>query len=158
MAKLYEIVQEIEDFEFEIDEETGEILNFADLDALELERDTKIENLCLWHKNLLSDAEAYKKEEDSFKKKKQSAEKKAESVKNYIQYILAGNKFKTTKVDVSYRTSNQVEVVDVNRVPAEYLKITQTIEPKKVEIKKAIKNGIEIDGCCLVEKKNLQIK
>ena len=31
MAKLYEIMNEIENFDFEIDEETGEILNFDEL-------------------------------------------------------------------------------------------------------------------------------
>ena len=64
MAKLYEIMNEIENFDFEIDEETGEILNFDALDRLQVARDVKIENLCLWVKNLKSDAEAYKAEKE----------------------------------------------------------------------------------------------
>lgn len=158
MAKLYDLVKEIEEFEFEIDEETGEILNFAELDALELERDTKIENLCLWRKNLLSDAEAYKKEEESFRKKRQSAEKQAERLTAYIQYILAGEKFKTSKVTVSYRISKAVDVEDVEKIPDEFKRVKQTVEPDKQTIKKAIEGGAIIDGCCLVEKKNIQIK
>ena len=158
MAKLYELVKEIEDFELEIDEETGEILNFAELEDLELERDTKIENLCLWRKNLLSDAEAYKKEEDIFKKKKKAAEKQAERLTEYIQYILAGEKFKTSKVTVSYRNSKQVDVEDIDKLPDEYLRVTQKVEADKVAIKKAIEEGVVIEGCCLVEKKNIQIK
>lgn len=47
MGRLYDLVREIEDFEFEIDEETGEILNAEDLDKLELEKNEKIEQLCL---------------------------------------------------------------------------------------------------------------
>ena len=68
MGRLYDLVREIEDFEFEIDEETGEILNANDLDNLELEKNEKIEQLCLWIKNLKSDAAAYKAEKDSFAK------------------------------------------------------------------------------------------
>lgn len=97
MGRLYDLVREIEDFEFEIDEETGEILNAEDLDNLELEKNEKIEQLCLWIKNLKSDASAYKAEKDSFAKKQKAAENKAESIKNYIAYILAGEKFKTDR-------------------------------------------------------------
>ena len=70
MAKLYKIMQEIEGFEFEIDEGTGEILNADALDLLEIERDAKIENICLWIKNLRADARAYKDEEESFRARK----------------------------------------------------------------------------------------
>ena len=44
---LYEIDKALADFEFEIDEDTGEILNAADLDELNLARDQKIENIGL---------------------------------------------------------------------------------------------------------------
>ena len=50
MATLYEINEKLLNFEFEIDEETGEILNAGELDNLELARDEKIENLCLYIK------------------------------------------------------------------------------------------------------------
>ena len=158
MAKLYELIREIEDFEFQIDEETGEILNFEELEALELEKDTKVENICLWIKNLQSDAEAYKKEEEVFRNKRQVAEKKADKLKGYIEYILAGNKFKTSKVTVSYRSSKQVRIESVDHVPAEYLRIKQTVEPNKTAIKKAIESGTEVKGCSLVERQNMSIK
>ena len=38
MATLYELVKEIENFDLQIDEETGELLNIDELDALQLER------------------------------------------------------------------------------------------------------------------------
>lgn len=158
MAKLYELIREIEDFELQIDEETGEILNIEELEALELEKDTKLENICLWIKNLQSDAEAYEKEENNFKKKKQIAKNKAERLKAYVQYILSGEKFKTNRITVSYRSSKQVEVKDIESIPAEYLRIKQTVEPNKTAIKEAIEKGAEIKGCSLVEKQNMSIK
>ena len=38
MATLYQLVKEIENFELDIDDTTGEILNMDELDALQLER------------------------------------------------------------------------------------------------------------------------
>ena len=157
MGKLYDIVREIEDFEYEIDEETGEILNSNQLDALELERDNKIEQLCLYIKNLKSDAAAYKAEKDSFAKKQKAAENKAESIKNYIAYILAGEKFKTDRVTVSYRKSEQVECLDMSLVDDDYLRFEEP-ELNKTKIKKALKEGIKAGGCMLVERQNVQIK
>lgn len=157
MAKLYDLVREIEDFEFEIDEETGEILNSNQLDALELERDNKIEQLCLYIKNLKSDAAAYKAEKDSFAKKQKAAENKAESIKNYIAYILAGENFKTDRVTVSYRRSEQVECPDMSLVDDDYLRFKEP-ELDKTKIKKALKDGIKVGGCMLVERQNMQIK
>ena len=157
MGKLYDLVREIEDFEFEIDEETGEILNAEDLDNLELEKNEKIEQLCLWIKNLKSDAAAYKAEKDSFAKKQKAAENKAESIKNYIAYILAGEKFKTDRVTVSYRKSEQVECLDMSLVDDDYLRFEEP-ELNKTKIKKALKDGVKVGGCMLVEKQNMNIK
>lgn len=157
MGKLYDLVREIEDFEFEIDEETGEILNANDLDNLELEKNEKIEQLCLWIKNLKSDAAAYKAEKDSFAKKQKAAENKAESIKNHIAYILAGEKFKTDRVTVSYRKSEQVECLDMSLVDDDYLRFEEP-ELNKTKIKKALKEGIKVGGCMLVEKQNMQIR
>lgn len=157
MAKLYELIREIEDFELQIDEETGEILNIEELEALELEKDTKLENICLWIKNLQSDAEAYEKEENNFKKKKQIAKNKAERLKAYVDYILAGNKFKSSKVSVSYRKSEQIECADMLMVDPDYLRFKEP-ELDKKKIKEAIKAGVDVKGCQLVERSNIQIR
>lgn len=157
MAKLYELIDEIENFEFEIDQETGEILNIKDLDDLEVAKNEKIENLCLWVKNLRADEAAYKAEKDSFAKKEKAAKNKAESVKNYIQTVLAGSAFKTNRVAVSYRKSESVEYNDVCEVDDNYLKYGAPTVDKNA-VKKAIKEGIEVKGCRLIEKQNMQIK
>lgn len=157
MATLYDLVREIENFEFNIDEETGEILNIDELDALELEKDTKVENICLLIKNLKSDATAYKTEKDAFEKKRKAAENKADRLTAYVQYILAGEKFKSSKVSVSYRKSEQIECADMLMVDPDYLRFKEP-ELDKKKIKDAIKAGIEVKGCQLVERQNVQIK
>lgn len=157
MATLYELASQIANFELEIDEETGEVLNADQLENIEMERNAKIENICLWIKNLKSDATAYKAEKDSFEKKRKAAENKAEALKKYVQFVLAGEKFKTGRVSVSYRKSEQVECDDMAKVPERYLRFKDP-ELDKTKIKEALKNGENVESCKLVEKQNMQIR
>ena len=57
MASLYEIDQAIMAC---LDFETGEILDADRLNALQMERQDKVESVVLWIKNLAADAIAYK--------------------------------------------------------------------------------------------------
>lgn len=154
---LYEIVKELRDFEFEIDEETGEILNADELDNLQLDRDEKIENICLFIKNLKADIESYKAEKDSFAQKEKAAKNKADRLTKYLESMLGGETFKSIRASVTYRKSESVECEDIYLVPQEFLRFKDP-ELNKSEVKKALKNGEEIRGCHLIEKMNMQIK
>lgn len=156
MATLYEITEALRDFEFEIDEETGEVTNLEELDRIQLEKHEKVENIALMVKNLLSDAEAYKREKESFAKKEQAAKNRAEWLRDYLQRNLQGEKFKTDRVTISYRHSEKVEVTDIDKIPQEYLRIKP--EPNKTEIKKALKAGMYVEGAVLTEQESMQIK
>lgn len=157
MATLYELTSALAEFDFDIDEETGEILNAEELDALEIERDEKIENIALWIKNLTSDAEAYKKEKDNFAKKEQAAKKKVESLKEYLRWNLDGEKFKTDRVTISWRRSEAVEVINQEKIPKGWF-IDQDPKLDKAGIKAALKDGEEIPGVILKENNSIQIK
>ena len=152
---LFELNQAVRDFELEIDEETGEILNADALDSLELERDTKIENIALWIKNLKAEAEAVKKQKEAFYSREKALTNKAERLKEYLANNLMGEKFKTDRVVLSWRKSKAVEVDD-NFSDERFIKY----EPKisKSEIKDALKSGEVIEGARLVENNSLQIK
>lgn len=140
-----------------IDEETGEITDVHALNALQIERDTKLENIALWIKNLKADAEMFKTEKQAFDEKQKRAEKKAESLKNYLASALEGQKFKTARVECSFRSSESVNVTDITVIPTEYLKFAEPTADK-VAIKAAIKSGKEIAGAEIVSKQNLLIK
>ncbi len=59
MASLFEVNKAIMDaWEACVDPETGEIdeSKYAEMEALQVERDEKIENIACWVKNLTSDA------------------------------------------------------------------------------------------------------
>ena len=155
MANLYEINQGILEC---IDLETGEIIDTDKFDQLQIERSEKLENVALWYKNLISEAQAFKAERDVFAEKQKRAESKAESLKNYLDSALKGNKFDTVKVSVGYRKSTSVEIIDQSKLPELYLKTVTTVSPDKVEIAKALKVGESVDGAELKENQNIQIK
>lgn len=155
---LYEIDKALMDFEFEVDEETGEILNASDLDELQMARQDKIENIGLYIKNLEAEKEAVKHEKDNFADREKRLGKKIESLKGYLGYALQGQKFSTPKVAVSFRKSESVLVKDEYLVPDKYCEFTMVRKPNKTNLKKALKDGEEIMGVELVEKNNINIK
>ena len=169
--KIYEIDAEIERLLSEsVDEETGELLIDPEkLDALQMERDRKVENLALVYKNLLAEADAIQAEADILKKEVAALEGRVKTTKNaakkaanYLMYVLKGEKFKTAKVSVSYGTSQSVKIDDgfvewamVNA--PDYLRY-KLPEADRVAIKKAIESGEEIFGCSIVNNDTIKIR
>lgn len=139
------------------DQETGEILDSNRLDQLEMERDEKIENIALYIKNLTADAEALKAEKQSFDERQKAAENKADSLKRYLANYLAGQKFSTPRVAISFRKTQRVNVTDMTLIPGKYLKFADPT-PDKTSIKNAIKNGEKVAGAELVDGKSMSIK
>lgn len=157
MANLYEIVDLIEQFEFDVIEHTGEIVNGKEFENLELKKQEKIEGVGLLIKNLLSDVEAYEKEEKHFNELKVRAKKKAENIKKYLDYFLQGEKFKTTRVNISYRKSESVKITNESLIPTKYLKPSKpTID--KTQIKKDINDGVVVKGAEISVNHNMQVK
>lgn len=151
---LYQIDQQILDC---IDAETGEIFDVEAFEQLALERDVKIESICLWIKNLNAEIEALKAEKDAFAQRLKAAENKRESLKKYISEYLAGNKFETAKVKVSFRKSESLEISEGAIIPEEYLKYKEP-DIDRAGLKKAIKEGQAFDGVSIIENQNIQIK
>ena len=59
---------------------------------------------------------------------------------------------------ISYRKSESVEVNDVSLLPKEYRKEKIEVSADKVELKKVLKSGKEINGAKLVTNINMQVK
>ena len=155
---LYEIAEELLNV---FDPETGEILDEQKLANLEMEHDKKVENIALYIKNLESDAEQIKAEKNALATREKSAKNKAESLRKYLSNYLAGQKFSTPKVAISFRSSTSVEA-DVGVLldsdeGRNYLKYAEPTADK-VAIKKALQEGIKLPGCVLVTNQNMQIK
>lgn len=174
MANLYAIDDRLVTlFEEGFDIETGEIyenqeeLNKA-IDAVSLDLDTKIENIGCFIKNLESDVEALKKEEDNLRARRKSAENKIESLKRYLNGYLQAVypndddrrkwKFKTPKVVLGYRKSTTVEVPNIDALDKEFLKVKTEVAPDKTAIKDAIKSGKDVKGAFLKDNINLSVR
>ena len=150
---LYEIHHEIMSC---WDEETGEILDVQKFDALQMALEDKLEAIGCYVKNLEAEAAALKVEEQAFAARRKRTENKAASLKNYLSGYLQGCPFETLRVKVSFRKSESLEVAEDAVVPEEFLKHTVTVD--KVELKKAVKSGLVLDGVQLIQKQNINIK
>lgn len=167
---LYEIDKRINDtIEFCCDLETGELLDDEmlenTLNNLELSKEEKLTNIAKYIKNLTSDAKALQEEKLKFAKRQRITENKIKRLKKYIDDFIRNTqgedfnnfKFKDVNNTISYRKSQSLEIDDIDKINEDFLKVEKTVRDKK-ELTKALKNGLNIDGCHLEEKYSLQIK
>ena len=158
---LYQIDAAIENL---IDPETGEIIDDAAFDALEMERDTKLENTALYAKNMKALIAAITAEKQALDARLNVAKNTLIRLETLLSDHLGGQKFETPKVKISYRNSERVEIENLEefihwaeRWNDSLLKY-KSPEPDKTVIKLAIKNGFTIKGAELVKCANMQIK
>ena len=159
--KLYEIPRAIEEL---IDPETGEITDEVALQKLTESFENGIEFLALEVKNLSAEAAALKAEKEAFAKRQKTAENAAARLKNYISFQLGGEKYKTDKVAISFRKSEQVQVSDEQAfmdwalVDGDSFLRYKDPEIDKAALKEAIKSGENIPYVTIVENNNIQIR
>lgn len=154
---LYEINEQIQKaIELGFDPETGEILDESALEQLQMDRDEKIENICLFIKDLKAEAAALDAEKKNLDARAIVAKRKSDSLSRYLQAMLNGEKFKTARCSVSYRKTQAVNVTDQSMIPKEFIRIKE--EPDKVSLKEALKEGYEIPGAFLETRQSMIIK
>lgn len=140
-----------------VDTETGEIIDVAAIEQLEMDRDKKIRNIACWIRNLEADEKALADQIKTFTARKNAAKNKRESLKSYLANFLNGAKWQNSEVAISWRKSESVEVEEGAAIPEQYLRYKEP-EINKAAIKADLKAGVSIYGCQLVTKNNIQIK
>ena len=140
-----------------VDTETGEIIDTAAIEQLEMDRDTKIRNIACWIRNLEADEKALADQIKTFTARKNAAKNKRESLKSYLANFLNGAKWQNSEVAISWRKSESVEVEEGAAIPEKYLRYKEP-EINKAAIKADLKAGASIYGCQLVTKNNIQVK
>lgn len=167
MATLYELDARLEallsriwiEGDTAIDTDTGEVLDRKALDDLQLEYSVKVDNICCYIKNLLADAETYKREAAWQKARAERAESRAKSLTAYLAlHVEPWKRFSTAHCEIGWRKSEPVNVFDRAALPKEYIKTKTEETVDKVAIKKAIKSGIDVPGAELEQKINIRIK
>jgi predicted RNase H-like nuclease (RuvC/YqgF family) len=80
--------------------------------------------------------------------------------RSIIGLINLYGEFKSDLLNFKTRKSTVVEVDEdcINALAEDYITTKTTVSPNKTAIKTALKNGLEINGCKLVEKHNLNVK
>lgn len=157
MASLYELTGQFLDiYNLELDEET----KLDTLDSIDWQNDyeEKVENYIKVIKNIESDVEARKAEIKRLTELNKADEKKKEHLKETLSasMSLTGHeRVDTPLFKVSFRKSQAVEV-DEAVLPEAYK--VATWKPDKKRLKEDLKNGLEIVGASLVERKNLSIR
>ena len=121
MRALYEIDQDILDC---VDMETGEILDTEKLDALQMERERKLEGVALWIKDMKAEAAAVKEEADKLTARKKALDNKIDGLKNWLLWALDGEKLKTPRCNVYQTHSQRVNVPDEPKL----ISFLQTLE------------------------------
>ena len=157
MATLYELTGQFLDiYNLELDEETK-------LDTLESidwnsDYEEKVENYIKVIKNIESDVEARKAEIKRLTELNRADEKKKDHLKETLStsmQLTGHERVDTPLFKVSFRKSQAVEVDEL--VLPESYKVA-TWKPDKKRLKEDLKNGLEIVGASLVERKNLSIR
>jgi predicted nuclease with TOPRIM domain len=163
MRALYDIDQEILDC---VDRETGEILDSEKLDALQMEREAKLEGVALWVKDLNAEAAAVKEEADKLTARKRALDNKIAALKMWLLMALDGQKLKTPRCNV-YQTHSQKVVIDDEKALIDMFmsspfgeKFLRIKEPEidKNALKDSMKQGYEYEFAHLEETEGVVIK
>lgn len=149
-----------------VDQETGEIADWEAFDALQMEREQKIENTALFYKNTMAEAAAIKAEEEALKKRRMALENQGARLKKYLEYATNGEKFQTAKCAITWRkTPPKVELTEPALAIAwamshgrRDLIIEKPPEISKSGLADALKTGEEIPGAELVTGMSMGVK
>lgn len=161
---LYELNEQIQNFVFEVDEETGEITNLDDLNSLELTFNEKVENIIKYIKNLTADAEMLKNEENALYERRKSKEKKIDGLKKYLANAMefyGKDKVEFASGVASFRKNKVVEISDgfIDWAKENATELLSFAEPTANKIK--IKEYLQTNDCefaRIVENKKLGVK
>lgn len=160
---LYEISDKIKrllylDDRTAVDAETGELFDEAAIDALDMARHDKIDNVIRFWKNLGAEADALEAESKNLSARARALRNKRDWLEGYLtRHMAPGEKFDSVAGTVRWRTSHPLAIdVPISRIPQQFIRVT--FAPKKDEIKKALKGGMEIPGVRLDTCLNIQIR
>lgn len=159
---LYEIDRQILAL---VDPETGEIMDGAAFDQLQMAREDKLEGIACFIKNNDAQAAAIRAEEKALAARRKVLENQTQRLKTYLSEALGGEKFQTAKVSVTFRRTSSVELVEpalaiawaINNGYNGLVKY-KTPEIGKDDLGKLLRSGIEVPGVELVEGLSMGVK
>ena len=178
MATLYSIDQRLMNLEsYGVDTETGEVAVTEEdfnrmFNEIQMDMKDKIINTACFIKNLRSDIDQFKAEEERLKQRRQVKERLAERLQNAMDDVIKHrinnidedfdgcNKWKidVPQAKLSYRKSTKVEILEEKLIPKKYKTKVEEIKINKTDIGNDLKAGIKVKGAILSNNLSLQIK
>lgn len=160
----FQVLKDLMENDVEVNEETGEFIDnskiIADLfGEISMKFDDKLNDSQRWVIEQEAKAEALKAEAKRLLARATALQNKADTVTNLMKNAIlsSGNtKYKTDLFNFSIRKSESVQVLSDDELPREYVRIVRNAD--KVKIKEALKQGVLIEGCSIVEKQSLTVK
>lgn len=161
--EIFKIAQEFLDLLNEIEELEGELTPELEerLKINEANMAKKMEGYCkliLWYDTQII---AAKEETERLRKLIKRAERSQEWMKGAMLDVMEGldkPKVSAGTFTVGTRKSTAVNIIDESAIPARYASEIVAVRIDKTAIKDAIKNGEEVPGAQLVERKSISIR
>lgn len=145
-------------------DENGEISDaelLGKLNELKEARETKLENIALYAKNLAVEASAIKNEENTLAERRKRLERKQERLEAILISAMkadGNNKIFSPRFEAVIRDSKKTNIINESLIPKEYMNVKTTTTPDKTAIKKAIEAGKKVAGAELVANSTITIK
>ena len=155
---LYEIehrIQEVIENGFSVDEETGEIFESEDLEALEVTKAEKCINIGRYVKNLLGELSMVENERKSLQAREKTLKNKVDRLKKYLESYAYDQKFTdgTVKIQFQKQADELVIKKDISDIPSVFIRTKPEVkEVDKVELKKFLKLGNSVQYAEMVER------
>ena len=159
---LYEINLGLQKITNEIIEADGVVSDeqLSNLENLELSLKDKCINIAYVVQNLEADTKQIDEEIKRLQQLRKVRKNTADRLKEAVKDSMISNdieEFKTSTHTIKFRKSESVNILDENKIPAEFKVIKSEIKIDKIGLKKALKNG-DVSGAELSQNKNLTIK
>lgn len=168
MATLYHLQQEYKDLlnkilyeDYETEEERESLID--ELVSYDLDIEEKIENTAIVIAEFEADTDKVNKEIARLQARTKRNKNTIDRLQNGMLYAMKATgkeEVKTEHYNVKIRNYPVVFIEDESKVPDEYMsiKVTESRNPNKVEIKKALKDGEILDFARLVDNEKVSIK
>lgn len=161
--KIYEIAQEELDLLNEIEELDGELTPELEerLKINEANMAKKMEDYCKairYYEMTVANAKSEKERLDKLIKRSERSQQWLKDAILNVMNATGKPKVSAGTFTVGTRKSTAVNIIDESTIPARYVNEVVTVKIDKTAIKDAIKNGEEVPGAQLVERKSLTIK